>query len=186
LVSTTAILRATADLHRGFEREALPHLGAVYNFALRLTRRSENADDLTQETFVRALERFATFTRGTNCKAWLFTIAYSIFVNQYHRRQRELTLVRSEGVDQVPVAQSRPSSSAARAATEADVESALAQLPDEYHATIMLVDVEELSYEEAAEVLSCPVGTVRSRLFRARKLLAEHLHEYGVTGRGRS
>lgn len=183
--STNAVLRATRDGHREFEREALPHLGAVYSFALRLTRHSENADDLTQETFIRALERFATFTSGTNCKAWLFAVAYSIFVNHYHRKQREPTFVGSEGINEVPAGPSRRSASAAQAATEADVESALARLPDEYRTTIMLIDVEELSYEETAEILSCPVGTVRSRLFRARKLLAEDLHEYRMTGRGR-
>ncbi|MBI3492153.1 MAG: sigma-70 family RNA polymerase sigma factor [Acidobacteria bacterium] len=178
------MLRSTGDLRGGFEREALPHLDAVYSFALRLTRRREDAHDLTQETFLRAFERFRGFTPGTNCKAWLFTITYSIFVNQYHRDRREPVFV---GVDDrersVPVSAPRERLTPARAVAEADIEEALAQLPEDFRSTVMLVDAEGVSYEEAAHVLSCPVGTVRSRLFRARKMLAAHLRDYDAAER---
>src|SRR5262249_26793451 len=152
-------------------REAVPYLNAVYSFALRLTRHGEDAHDLTQDAFVRAFERFGSFTRGTNCKAWLFSITYSIFVNQYHRSRRDP--VRTHADERHELTSPRPLTSSAQVASEADVEAALAQLPDDFRSVVLLVDVEELSYEEAAEILACPVGTVRSRLYRGRKLLAE-------------
>jgi RNA polymerase sigma-70 factor (ECF subfamily) len=179
VVSTSSILSARPDSRGDFERDALPCLGAVYGFALRLTRRREDAHDLTQDTFLRAFQRFSGFTQGTNCKAWLFTIAYSIFVNRYHRQRREPAAL---PIDQAVVMESsgatRSSSTAARAAAAADVEAALAELMPEFRSAVLLVDVEGLSYDEAARVLACPVGTVRSRLFRARKFLADRLRAY--------
>ena len=178
----------TDDLRTRFEGEALPHLRAVFNVARRLTRREDAARDLTQDTFLRAFSKFGGFASGTNCKAWLFTITYSLFVNRYRRQKREPQLVtvddRDSALEQRAVAaESRQVATPARAAAEADVEAALAELPEEYRAAIMLVDVEELSYEEAAAVLACPVGTVRSRLFRARKHLAITLRNYDVAER---
>jgi len=186
VVYTSSVLQATRDPHSDFERDALPHLSAVYGFALRLTRRREDAHDLTQDTFLRAFQRFSAFTQGTNCKAWLFSIAYSIFVNGYHRRHREPTAV-SIDHDSIapPNAPERSGSPAARAGTAADVEAALAELGAEFRGVVLLVDVEGLSYEEAADVLACPIGTVRSRLFRARKLLADRLRAYDAAGRHR-
>jgi len=183
--STTAALRGTRDARKGFEREAVPYLNAVYSFALRLTRHGEDAHDLTQDAFVRAFERFGSFTRGTNCKAWLFSITYSIFVNQYHRGRRDPILTRSDERHELMPTLARPLSSSAQVVAEADVEAALARLPDDFRSAVLLVDVEELSYEEAAEILTCPVGTVRSRLYRGRKLLAEQLREYRSAGRER-
>lgn len=179
---------STDDLRARFEGEALPHLRAVFTIARRLTRREEDARDLTQEAFLRALGQFESFAAGTNCKAWLFTITYSLFVNRYRRRQREPALMTVDdqhaALDQrAVITQSRRVSTPARAAVEADVEAALAELPEEFRAAILLVDVEDLSYEEAAAVLACPVGTVRSRLFRARKHLANSLRDYNVAER---
>lgn len=186
MVSTSSVLQATRGPHRDFERDALPHLGAVYGFALRLTRRREDAHDLTQDTFLRALQRFSGFTQGTNCKAWLFTITYSIFVNSYHRHRREPTTLSSDhDVIVPPNAPERSGSAAARAGAAADIEAAIAELSSEFRSVVLLVDVEGLSYEEAADVLACPVGTVRSRLFRARRLLADRLRAYDGTGRQR-
>jgi RNA polymerase sigma-70 factor (ECF subfamily) len=159
-------------------------MDAVYSFAMRLTRHREDANDLTQETFVRAFERFSSFTSGTNCKAWLFSITYSLFVNQYHRRRREARVVHVDDERELTLRPRLPISPA-NTAVEVDVEAAVARLGEEFRAAIMLVDIEELSYEEAADVLGCPVGTVRSRLFRARKQLAEDLRAYGPSGRER-
>ena len=180
--------RVTDDLRARFEGEALPHLRAVLTVARRLTRRDDDARDLTQEAFLRAFGKFESFASGTNCKAWLFTITYSLFVNRYRRQRREPALMTVDDQDtaldeRAAAAQSPRVSTPARAAVEADVEAALAELPEEFRAAIVLVDVEDLSYEEAAAVLVCPVGTVRSRLFRARKLLAIRLRDYDVAER---
>jgi RNA polymerase sigma-70 factor (ECF subfamily) len=169
-----------------FEGEAVPHLRAVYNFALRLTLQDADARDLSQETFLRAFQSFDSFAAGTNCKAWLFTIAYSIFVNRYRKQRRESRVIApADTASDVrsSAGSSPPVMTPARAAVEADVETALAELSDEFRAVIMLVDVEECSYEEAASALDCPIGTIRSRLFRARKHLAARLRGYDGVGR---
>ena len=178
----------TDDLRARFDSEAIPHLRAVFTLARRLTGRNEQAQDLAQDTFLRAFDKFGGFAAGTNCKAWLFTITYSLFVNHYRRQQREPRLVSSDGADsllesRVPAPESSRVATPARAVADADVEDALAQLPEEYRAAIMLVDTEDLSYEDAAAVLGCPIGTVRSRLFRARTQLANTLRDYDVAGR---
>jgi RNA polymerase sigma-70 factor (ECF subfamily) len=173
----------TDDLRARFEGEALPHLRAVFNVARRLTRRNEDAHDLTQEAFFRAYRKFDTFAPGTNCKAWLFTITYSLFVNRYHRDRRAVDVVSIDEHEQVPdrgASDARHLPTPARTTAAADVETALAGLSEEYRAAILLVDVEELSYEEAAEALGCPVGTIRSRLFRARRHLALSLRDYDI------
>jgi RNA polymerase sigma-70 factor (ECF subfamily) len=163
-----------------FETEAMPFMKAVYNTALRLARREEDARDLLQETYLRAYRTYDGFTPGTNCKAWLFTIMYSVFVNKYRKDQREPSMIsideleekfhRTLAADHQPTGQKRW--------TDAEVETAIAELPESFRAAVLLVDVEELSYEEAAGALGCPAGTLRSRLFRARKLLSVSLREY--------
>ncbi len=178
----------TDDLRAQFDTEALPHLRAVFNVARRLTGRDDQAQDLAQDTFLRAFDKFGGFTAGTNCRAWLFTITYSLFINHYRRQQREPKLVSTVGQDpllesRVPAPESSRVATPARAAAAADVEGALAQLPEEYRAAIMLVDAEDLSYEDAAAVLGCPIGTVRSRLCRGRTQLANALHDYDIAGR---
>jgi len=180
----------TGDLRTRFEREALPHLGAVYNVARRLTRHEADARDLVQDAFLRAFQHFDSFSTGTNCRAWLLTITYSVFVNRYRRQQRESTFVTPQDPgwsldDRAVDPRSPPPTTPARAAAATDVESALAELPDDFRAATVLVDIEGLSYEDAAAVLDCPVGTVRSRLFRARKHLAERLREYDLAQRKR-
>jgi RNA polymerase sigma-70 factor (ECF subfamily) len=164
---------------------ALPLMRGVYNFALRLTRRPEDARDLVQETYLRAYRTFGNFRPGTNGKAWLFTILYSVFVNKYRKQQREPAMVSVEElVDELPAASragdSPPFPVAAGSLTwaEPEVGAALRRLPENFRFAVLLVDVDELSYEEAASVLGCPVGTLRSRLFRARKFLSAELREY--------
>jgi RNA polymerase sigma-70 factor (ECF subfamily) len=159
----------------------------LYAEALRLTRNPEDASDLVQETYLRAYRTFSNFIPGTNCKAWLFTILYSIFVNRYRKRQRE--------GETIPIEQAEEKFRETRASQAWDaefavlqdpalnwqtpeVQSALDQLPESFRSALFLVDLEELSYEEAASVLSCPVGTLRSRLYRARKMLFVCLYEY--------
>jgi RNA polymerase sigma-70 factor (ECF subfamily) len=172
-----------------FEKTALPFLPAVHGTARRLTRNSEDARELAQETFLRAYRTFAGFRPGTNCKAWLLTILYSIFVNRYHKEKRAPKTIPLEGLEERLPAAPEPAGPAGRPPewSDAEVEAAFARLPDGFQAILLLVDVEELTYEEAAVALSCPVGTVRSRLFRARKLLAaaleDHARRAGYLGR---
>lgn len=170
-----------------FEETALPHLRRVYNVALRLARRPEDASDLAQETYLRAYRTFHNFRTGTDCKAWLLTILYSVFINRYWKRKREGEPVPVEALDEsyyrLLAAGARDhEGSALRAANldrpGAEVVRALSELPESFRAAVVLVDMEDLSYEEAAAALQCPVGTLRSRLFRARKLLFVALRGY--------
>ena len=166
-----------------FEAIALPFTKSIYYTALRLTHRPEDASDLVQETYMRAYRTFSNFTVGTNCKAWLFTIMYSIFVNKYRKEQREPKSVSIEELDEkfhrflaAEEWDAHLSLNPGEMGTEVD--QALNGLPESFRLTVLLVDVEEMTYEEAAAILNCPIGTVRSRLFRARKLLFLELQQY--------
>ena len=170
-----------------FERAALPLMDALYHKALVLTRRPEDARDLVQETYLRAYRNFASFTDGTNCKAWLFMIQYSIFVNKYRKARREPDTISIEELDaafeQALADENWDADFATLAGSaldwqEPEVREALARLPEDFRSAVLLVDVEELSYEEAAGVLACPIGTLRSRLARARRILFVALREY--------
>ena len=170
------------DRRQRFEREALVHLTAVYQAAFRFTRREEDARDLAQETFLRAYRAFGSFMPGTNARAWLLKILYGEFVNRYHAARRAATT----SIDDPDAGHLEPAAPEAApqepslptAWTDAVVFEAVAALPDVFRETVLLVDVEELSYDEAAEAMACAVGTVRSRLFRGRRLLAVALEAY--------
>jgi RNA polymerase sigma-70 factor (ECF subfamily) len=176
----------SADRRARFEVTALPHLRRVHYAALHLSRRPDEARDLVQETFLRAYRTFDGFTPGTNARAWLLTILYSVFANRYRKAQREpLAVPLEEGEAQFESALARAGApygsrgwEGLPAAAGPEVERALAGLPEPYRDAVLLVDVQELTYEEAAAVLDCPIGTVRSRLFRARKLLFVALYDY--------
>lgn len=174
-------MAAVADERRQrFERECLGHLDAVYRAAHRLTRDDDAAGDLVQDAMVRAYRAFDTFVPGTDGRAWLVSIVYSVFINGYHRQRRRPTTVSIEALEarwaeRLLVA---PDDAGAAHVTDEDVLTALDELPDDFRATVLLVDVDELSYEEAAVALGCAVGTVRSRLHRARRLLAVALEDY--------
>lgn len=171
------------DRRARFEAEALVHLKAVYNAAYRLARREDDARDLSQETLLRAYRTFDGYAAGTNARAWLLTILYSVFVNRYHSGQRAPHEV---SIDDLESRYGRELAAPAEASpdpflgpwTEPEVAAAMADLPEPFHATVMCVDVEGLSYEEAARALDCAVGTVRSRLFRARRVLAASLQDF--------
>jgi len=163
-----------------FEAVALPFMRALHGTALRLTRRPEDARDLVQETYLRACRTFDGFTPGTNARAWLFTILYSVFVNGYRRRQRQPAQVPWHEIEErfARAAAMDAENTQLAGPPAAAVESALARLPEDFRLAVLMVDVNDLSYEEAAAALGCPLGTVRSRLFRARKLLYLHLREH--------
>lgn len=154
---------------------------------MRLTRRHEDTADLVQETLLRAYRTFASFKPGTNAKAWLFTIMYSIFVNAYQRAQREPDMETVQLLeDRFQRSLEIPDWNAHLEILNnprlewrgSEAEQALERLPESFRLAVLLVDVQELSYEEAAAVAQCPLGTLRSRLFRARKSLALELQGY--------
>lgn len=172
-----------SERRQRFEATALPLLSAVYAYGIRLSRNAETARDLVQETYLRAYRTFDNFRPGTNCKAWLFRILYSIFVNRYWKRQREPKTVPLEEIEnrfQATLQANDDIRTDGRNPiwTDPDVEAALDELPEAFRATVILVDIEDFTYEEAAAAMNCPVGTVRSRLCRARKMLFVTLHEH--------
>lgn len=173
-----------------FETDALQYLDVLYAHALRLTRSPSDAEDLVQDTFVRALRFFERFERGSNLKAWLLRIQFNGFVNRYRRHVKEH--LASESLTQEPAGEATMGRDALRALLDPqgtmlapvvarEIEAALAKLPEEHRAVVILADVEELSYKEIAEVIGCPIGTVMSRLHRARKALQELLLEHAAS-----
>ena len=174
-----------------FEREALPHLPALYAAALRMTRHDKDAEDLVQDALLRAYRFFDTFQAGTNCTAWLFRILTNVFCNRYREREREHEVLHEAEASPANVEQFLASANAAADRRDAesallghmvsaDVETALASLPADFRMAVILADLEDFSYKEIAEIMECPVGTVMSRLYRGRKLLQEQLYQYAV------
>jgi RNA polymerase sigma-70 factor (ECF subfamily) len=166
-----------------FAALALPLLDQVHTVARFLVRNPADAEDLVQETFLRAHRFWHQFTPGTNCKAWLMTILHNAHRQRYRRRQPELG---SQELDEATLDPKRisltpaatPEESVLAGTLDEEVEAALRRLPPDFLAAVVLVDVQELTYEEAAAALGCPIGTVRSRLARGRALLHAHLLDY--------
>ena len=177
-------------LRREFEEVALPHVDALYGTALRMTRNDRDAEDLVQDTLLRAYRFFHKFEQGTNCKAWLFKILTNTFINRYNAGKRDRELVETMKLDEeamqdivaaeVSVQARDPEGALASRLLSDDVIRALEALPADFRLAVLLCDVEEFSYKEIADIMECPVGTVMSRLFRGRKLLQKALHDYAV------
>jgi RNA polymerase sigma-70 factor, ECF subfamily len=172
-----------------FEREAMPHLPALYAAALRMTRHEKDAEDLVQDALLRAYRFFDTFEAGTNCKAWLFRILTNVFCNRYREREREHEILHEAEASPANVEQFIAGASVEAADAEsallghmisADVEKALAALPSDFRMAVILADLEDFSYKEIAEIMECPAGTVMSRLYRGRKMLQQLLYQYAV------
>jgi len=170
-----------------FERAAIPHLPHIYTAAFYLTKDEREAEDLVQESYLRAYRFFHKFEPGTNCRAWLLSIQRHLFINRYRRKKREPEFVNWERIDQeyesmlFEHGQGRnwdPENLLSSQVMGPEVEKALKDLPEEFRMAVILVDIEELSYEEAAKVMECPVGTVRSRLSRGRRMLQVALKDY--------
>ena len=161
-----------------FARDALSHIDSLYGTALRLTRRPADAEDLVQDTFLKAFRASHQFERGTNLKAWLFTILHNTFRNVRRHDGRNPVEVDSEAVDRaagdIEGAQS-PEQILARATLDADLQAALDGLPEAFREAVWLRDVEELSYADMAKVLDIPIGTVMSRISRGRRALFQAL-----------
>jgi RNA polymerase sigma-70 factor (ECF subfamily) len=170
-----------------FEAEALRHLDALYRTALRMTRSEADAEDLVQETYIRAFRFRDQFTLGTNMKAWLFRILTNTFINTYRRKAAQPEVTDLEGVDEFSLyrrmANDRAASSSPdpeaellKGVVDTEVTDALEELPEKFRTTVLL-DVEGFSYKEIAEMLSIPIGTVMSRLHRGRKFLQKRLYD---------
>ena len=149
-----------------FETEALPHLRALYGAAYRMTRNAHDAEDLVQETFLRAYRGFDRFEAGTNIRAWLFTILHRVRTDAFRRAGRS-----PKTVEMIADGPAVPPPQDALAQGAEDIERALAALPEVFRSAVVLRDVEDLSYDEIASVLDVPVGTVMSRIHRGRALL---------------
>jgi RNA polymerase sigma-70 factor (ECF subfamily) len=168
-----------------FERDAVPLLSGMYSSALRMTRNPADAEDLVQETFLRAYRGFSGFREGTNLKAWLYRILTNTFINSYRKRQREPQTVPDDNVEDWYLydrlaAQSSTASAEATvldAMPDEDVRAALDALPEGFRMAVLLADVEGFSYKEIAEILDIPIGTVMSRLHRGRRALEKALWE---------
>jgi RNA polymerase sigma-70 factor (ECF subfamily) len=178
-----------ADERRLFEVEARPYLDTLYSTALRLTRSPVDAEDLVQDTLVRAYRFYDRFEAGTNFKAWLLRIQMNTFVNRYRRTTRERQVF--EGPMATPVGEGVMSRATMRGLTDPvgdaqrqliarEISRAFEQLSEDARAMVLLADVEELSYKEIAEVMGCPIGTVMSRLHRARKQLQVSLQQHAT------
>jgi RNA polymerase sigma-70 factor (ECF subfamily) len=186
------VVHAAESLRKpGFAEEALPWIDAVYRFALRLTRGNEDrAHDLVQETYLRAYRHWETYTPGTSARSWLFTICRNVFLRGEEQRGRRRETLESEleynteavasavALDEIRSVD--PERAFFDSFVDDEVLAAVEQLPDEFREAVVLSDIEGLSYNEIAEVLAVPIGTVKSRLYRGRRLLGQALRDYAV------
>jgi RNA polymerase sigma-70 factor (ECF subfamily) len=172
-----------------FAEEALSHMDALYGVACRLTRNPTEAEDLVQDALVKAMRARDQFHAGTNMKAWMFRILTNTFINKYRRGGLERSVL--DGPDADPLVDGWVSAStmrqlrdpeqiALRPIVEGEVQRALDALPAEFKLAVVLCDVEEFSYEEIADIMQCPIGTVMSRLHRGRKLLQKSLYSHAL------
>ncbi|MFW5968888.1 MAG: sigma-70 family RNA polymerase sigma factor [Persicimonas sp.] len=167
-----------------FQETAMEHLDELYATALRYTKNEKDAEDLVQETFLKAYNNWDRFEQGTNCRAWLFTILTNTFINKYRRKKKEREILNSD--DLKPIEQfffnrertnfyDNPEREAVHKAFSSDVKEALESLSEEFRMVVVLADLNDFSYKEIAHILGCPVGTVMSRLFRGRKMMRQAL-----------
>ena len=185
----TSFLNGKKTPKADFERVAIPHLSYIYTAALYLTKDEHEAEDLVQETYLRAYRFFHKFEPGTNCRAWLLSIQRHLFINRYRQTKKQPDFLDWDKIDQdyelFALSQENTEKSNPENAFHSDVlgpevEKALKELPEEFRTAIVLVDIDELTYEEAAQILECPIGTVRSRLSRGRRILQLALRDYAL------
>ncbi len=173
--------------HDEFEELALPHIDSLYNFAIKLTGNQSDAEDLVQDTYLRAYKFFHKYKEDTYIKAWLFSILRNTFINIYRKKKKEPEKVDFHTVEQFIdqltdrdnlLSKDDISNDLSKDTLDSEIKSALDKLPEEFKSVILLSDIESFSYQEISEILKCPVGTVMSRLHRGRKILYKNLSEY--------
>ncbi len=172
-----------------FERDAMPFLDQLYGAAMRMTRNPADAEDLVQETYLKAYAAFSSFTEGTNLKAWLFRMLTNTYINIYRKKQRQPYQTGTDDLTDGQLHEAESHTSTGLKSAEAvaldrladtDVVEALAKMPEDFRIAVYLADVEGFSYKEIAEIMDTPVGTVMSRLHRGRKLLRSLLEDYAI------
>jgi len=174
-----------------FAELAMEYMGSLYSAALRMTRNPADAEDLVQETYLKAYRAFGSFKEGTNLKAWLYRILTNTFINSYRARKRRPEQTELDDVEDLYLYRrlgGLEAVSAGRSAeeevlehfTEGEVKAAVESLPEQFRMAVLLADVEGFSYKEIADILDIPIGTVMSRLHRGRKALQKALHEFGM------
>lgn len=168
----------------------MEHMPALYGAALRMTRKPADAEDLVQETYLRAYRGFGSFTEGTNLRAWLYRILTNTFINMYRAKKRrpqesdvedveDLYLYRRLGGESTAPTGRSPEELVMEHITEAEVKEAVEELPEQFRIAVLLADVEGFSYQEIADIMDVPIGTVMSRIHRGRKALQKALFEFG-------
>lgn len=176
-------------LYADFQQEALPHMDALYATALRLTKNGNDAEDLVQETMLKAFRYFDKYEKNTNCKAWLFKIMTNTFINRYRRQQKRKEFLvdedfrplqeRAEAPKENPFVDKIDSEQSMYFKLFGDeVKAALEEIPVDFRMVVLLADLQDFAYKEIAEIMDCPIGTVMSRLYRGRRMLQAHLLEY--------
>lgn len=194
-MSDTPPVQPAPELRRLFEEQALVFMDQLYAAALRMTRNPSDAGDLVQETYVKAYAAFASFTQGTNLKAWLYRILTNTFINSYRKNQRgpyqgtidDLEDWQLGGAESLTQGRSTRSAEAEAIdhLPDSDVKAALQSIPEDFRLAVYLADVEGFSYQEIADIMKTPTGTVMSRLHRGRRLLrdllADYARERGIT-----
>jgi RNA polymerase sigma-70 factor (ECF subfamily) len=177
-----------------FADQAMQYMDALYTGALRLTRNPSDAEDLVQETYLKAYRAYASFEEGTNLRAWLYRIMTNTFINMYRSKKRRPTETEFDDVEDLYLYRRLGGLEAATASrsaedellgwfTDAEVKDAVDALPEQFRLAVLLADVEGFSYKEIAEILHVPIGTVMSRLHRGRKALQRELYEFAVARR---
>src|SRR5438270_2013409 len=173
-----------------FAEQAMPFMSSLYTAALRMTRNPADAEDLVQETYLKAYRGFGGFQEGTNLKAWLYRILTNTYINSYRAKKRrpdesdiedveDLYLYRRLGAEETAPAGRSAEDQALEHFTESEIKEALESLPEQFRIAVLLGDVEGFSYKEIAEILDIPIGTVMSRLHRGRRALQKRLYEFG-------
>ncbi len=180
-----ALSTSTVQKHKDFEKEMLPHMDALYNFALKMTGNRDDADDLLQDTYLKAYRFLDKYEKGTNPKAWLFRIMKNSYINKYRKESKEpdkvdydeikdfYNIIRAESTDPNDLGEKLFGN-----LLDDDVTKALESLPEDFRTVVILCDIEGLTYEEIADLVEVPIGTVRSRLHRGRKMLRARLFDY--------